>query len=92
MTSRTAQKRRAATAQEADPVERAMRSSGPRCQCEHEAGRCRRRATHRVSALCAEPECSNAVHVYLACPQCLAGWLEHSAHCRDCPELRVSLL
>ena len=97
MPSRTAQKRRRATAaaaatDPADPVARAMRSRGPRCQCEHGTGRCRRRATHRVSVICAEPGCSNAVHTYLRCPPCLEDWVTHAASCRHCPELRVSPL
>ena len=93
MTSRTAQKRkRSTTAAPVDPVERAMRSRGPRCQCEHTDGRCRRRATFRVSVLCAAVDCRTAVHVYLACGPCKAQWLRHSANCRDCPEVRVAAL
>jgi hypothetical protein len=94
MTSRTAQKRaRAKTLNdEADPVERAMRSTGPKCQCEHSDGRCRRNAAFRVSVVCAEPECHTAVHVYLACGLCKVKWLQHSANCSHCPELRVASL
>ena len=94
MTSRTAQKRkRAKTPADArDPVERAMRSAGPRCQCEHSDGRCRRRAAFRVSAICTEVGCQTAVHVYLACPDCKVTWVQHSAACSRCPELRVARL
>jgi hypothetical protein len=94
MTSRTAQKRkRTKTASEApDPIERALRSTGPKCQCEHSDGRCRRNATFRVSIICADAECRNAVHVYLACGTCKVQWLQHSADCSDCPELRVARL
>lgn len=94
MTSRTAQRRRRIATAEAgdDPVERAMRSRGPRCQCEHSDGRCRRRATFRVSVLCAEVGCRAAVHVYLACGACKIKWLQHSASCRHCPEVRVTPL
>ncbi len=94
MPSRTAQKRKRATIVQdaADPVERAMRSTGPRCQCEHSDGRCRRTARFRVSAICADVDCRTAVHVYLACPTCKVTWLQHSAECAHCPELRVAPL
>jgi hypothetical protein len=94
MTSRTAQKRQRATKSEqaVDPLERAMRSTGPRCQCTHSDGRCRRTAIYRVSAICAEVDCRTAVHVYLGCGPCKSKWLQHSAECRDCPELRVAPL
>jgi hypothetical protein len=94
MTSRTAQKRkRTKTVNDApDPLERALRSTGPKCQCEHSDGRCRHTATFRVSVICAEAECRRAVHVYLACGICKVKWLQHSAHCSDCPELRVAPL
>jgi hypothetical protein len=94
MTSRTAQKRNRATTTNgaADPVQRAMRSTGPKCQCEHSDGRCRRNAIFRVSVICAETDCRSAVHVYLACGSCKAKWLQHSASCRNCPELRVAPL
>lgn len=64
----------------------------PGCQCKHASGRCRRRATFRVSVLCAEDGCQNAVHVYLACAACKDGWV---AHARTCPKehrLRVTSL
>ena len=94
MTSRTAQKRkRTKTVSDApDPLERAMRSTGPKCQCEHSDGRCRRNATFRVSVICAEVDCRTAVHVYLACSICKVKWLQHSAECSHCPELRVAPL
>ena len=94
MTSRTATKRkRAKTVEDApDLLERAMRSRGPRCQCEHSDGRCRRTATFRVSAICLAVECRTAVHVYLACAFCKEKWVRHSAQCVDCPEVRVAAL
>ena len=94
MPSRTAQKpNRENTPKHAvDPVKRAMHSTGPRCQCDHGDGRCRRTATFRVSAICAEVGCRTAVHVYLACGLCKVKWLQHSAACSDCPELRVAPL
>ena len=94
MTSRTAQKRKRAQTLDAaaDPLERAMRSTGPKCQCEHSNGPCRRSATFRVSVICAEADCRSAVHVYLACAICKKQWLQHAAHCSDCPELRVAPL
>jgi hypothetical protein len=94
MTSRTAQKRkRTKTVNDAaDPLERALRSTGPKCQCEHDDGRCRRNATFRVSVICAEADCRSAVHVYLACGTCKVKWLQHSARCSYCPELRVAPL
>jgi hypothetical protein len=94
MTSRTAQKRkRTKTVNDAaDPLERALRSTGPKCQCEHDDGRCRRNATFRVSVICAEADCRSAVHVYLACGTCKVTWLQHSARCSYCPELRVAPL
>ena len=94
MPSRTAQKRKRTQTLDAaaDPLERAMRSTGPKCQCQHSDGRCRRSATFRVSAICAEVECRTAVHVYLVCSTCKAEWLRHSAECSHCPELRVAPL
>jgi hypothetical protein len=94
MTSRSAQKRkRTNTPNDADdPVQRAMRSTGPRCQCTHSDGRCRRTAAFRVSAICTEAGCRTAVHVYLACPSCKVKWVQHSAACSRCPELRVARL
>ena len=94
MTSRTAQKRdRTRTRREAaDPLERALRSSGPRCACRHGDGRCRRRATHRASAICAVVDCRTAVHVTLLCDTCKDEWVRHSSTCRRCPELRVAPL
>jgi hypothetical protein len=94
MPSRTAQKRkRTKTVSDAvDPLERAMRSAGPRCQCDHGDGRCRRTATFRVSVICVEVGCRTAVHVYLACGICKVKWLQHSVNCFDCPELRVAPL
>ena len=94
MTSRTAQRRKAAdrTASSAeDPLERALRGR-PRCECEHDNGRCRRRATHRVSAICAAEGCDTAVHVHLLCTECKDGWLHQASHDPTAPELRVTPL
>jgi hypothetical protein len=95
MTSRTAQKRKRTTPtsdETVDPLEKALRKPGPRCECKHTSGRCRRRATHRVSAICAEVGCRNAAHVSILCATCKDDWVHHSAHCSHCPELRVARL
>ncbi len=93
MTSRTAQRRKAAsstTSSSKDPLERAMRG-GPRCQCECQGG-CRRRATYRVSFLCVIEDCDSAVHVALACTPCKDSWLHQASHDPGAPELRVTPL
>ncbi|HEX5089489.1 MAG TPA: hypothetical protein VFV89_16910 [Nocardioides sp.] len=93
MTSRTAHKRKA-TARAAnptkDPLERAL-LGGPRCQCECQGG-CRRRATCRVSFLCAVEGCGSAVHTALACTPCKDSWLHQASHDPTAPELRVTPL
>jgi hypothetical protein len=92
MTSRTAQRRKAnqSTSKSDDPLERAVRG-GPRCECDCQGG-CRRRATYRVSFLCAVEDCESAVHVALACTPCKDSWLHRASHDPTSPELRVTLL
>jgi hypothetical protein len=65
---------------------------GPKCQCEHAAGRCRRVAAFRVSVLCAEDRCQHAVQVYLACGACKDGWVAHARTCPKQHRLRVTAL
>jgi hypothetical protein len=93
MTSRTAQRRKAARSTDTagDPLEKSL-GGRPRCECKHSSGRCRRRATHRVSAICVAEDCDCAVHVYLACAECKDGWLHHASHDPTLPELRVTPL
>ena len=93
MTSRTAQRRKAnqSTNTSDDPLEKALRGR-PRCECEHPTGRCRRRATHRVSAICAIKDCDSAVHVHLVCAECKDSWLHQASHDPTAPELRVTPL
>jgi hypothetical protein len=64
----------------------------PLCQCEHASGRCRRSAAYRVSVLCSEDDCENAVHVYLACGTCKDGWVAHARTCVERHRLRVTAL
>ena len=96
MTSRTAQRRKAnqstnqSTNKSDDPLERAVRG-GPRCECGCQGG-CRRRATYRVSFLCAIEDCGSAVHVALACTPCKDSWLHQASHDPTAPELRVTPL
>jgi len=93
MTSRTAQRRKAAsskTGSSKDPLERVMRG-GPRCECECQGG-CRRRAAYRVSFLCAIEDCDSAIHVALACAPCKDSWLHQASHDPTAPELRVTPL
>jgi hypothetical protein len=92
MTSRTAQRRKAnqSTKTSDDPLERAVRG-GPRCECDCQGG-CRRRATYRVSFLCAIEDCDSAVHVALACTPCKDSWLHQASHDPKGPELRVTPL
>jgi hypothetical protein len=94
MTSRTAQRRKRAraTGDRNDPIERALSSRGPRCQCRHGDERCLRTAKYRFSVVCAEPGCTNATHVYLACKPCKIEWVRHNDSCDRCPEVRVSPL
>ena len=94
MTSRTAQKRRRVQddAASGDPLARALRSRGPRCECRHGAQRCRRQAAYRCSVLCADHDCTRAVHVSLACAPCKVEWLWHYHDCDGCPEVRVTPL
>jgi hypothetical protein len=94
MTSRTAQRRKRAqkTGDRNDPLERTLSGRGPRCQCRHGAERCPRSAVYRFSVICAEPDCGNATHVYLACEPCKVEWVRHNESCPHCPEVRVSLL
>ena len=93
MTSRTAQRRKANQSINTsdDPLEKALRGR-PRCECEHPTGRCRRRATHRVSAICAIEDCDSAVHVHLVCAECKDSWLHQASHDPTAPELRVTPL
>jgi hypothetical protein len=92
MTSRTAQRRKAnqSTIKSEDPLEGVMRG-GPRCECECQGG-CRRRATYRVSFLCAIEDCDSAVHVALACTPCKDSWLHQASHDPTAPKLRVTPL
>ena len=93
MATRTANKGRtnrpSTTAAEA--LERSVRG-GPRCECEHDNGRCRNRASHRVSAICAVDGCRSAVHVHLVCAPCKDTWLHNATHDPSAPELRVTPL
>ncbi len=93
MTSRTAQRRTSdkSTNTSDDPLEKSLRGR-PRCECEHSTGRCRRRATHRVSAICVIEDCDSAVHVHLVCAECKDSWVHQASHDPTAPELRVTLL
>ena len=97
MTSRTAQRRKAnqstkqPTITSDDPLEKALRGR-PRCECEPPPAECRRRATHRVSAICAIEDCDSAVHVHLVCAECKDSWLHQASHDPTGPELRVTPL
>lgn len=93
MATRTAKKDRTTRppSKASDPLERSVRG-GPRCECEHENGRCRQRATHRVSAICVAEGCRSAVHVYLVCAMCKDTWLHNATHDPSAPELRVTPL
>jgi hypothetical protein len=93
VTSRTAQKRKTIRSQPdpSDPLERSLRGRA-RCQCEHSTGRCGRRATHRVSVICAVRDCGCAVTVHLVCAECKDSWLHEATHDPAAPELRVTQL
>ncbi len=92
MTSRTAQRRKAARSTDTagDPLEKSW-GGGPRCECECQGG-CRRRATYRVSFLCAIEDCDSAVHVALACTPCKDSWVHRASHDPTSPQLRVTPL
>jgi len=61
----------------------------PRCECRHPE-KCRRVARFRVSELCAEPSCSCAVSVHLACAECKDAWVSHAQMCSQDHKLRVT--
>ncbi|HCB06457.1 MAG TPA: hypothetical protein DEQ43_19830 [Nocardioides bacterium] len=75
-----------------DPVARALRSKGPRCQCRHGDQRCGRQATFRYTVICTIEGCDCAAAVYLACTPCKRNWVAHSSECDRCPDGRVTPL
>jgi hypothetical protein len=93
MATRTKQPRTSGNpARRADQLAEAGLRRAPRCQCQHDEGKCRRVARYRVSELCRAEGCGCAVNVYLACAPCMESWVEHSRVCVNCPDLRVTPL
>jgi hypothetical protein len=58
---------------EATALERLLDQSHT-CECTHDSGPCPRRASARVTVVCAAEGCDCAAAVYLLCAACVRVW------------------